>query len=124
MGEVYDALDLLVLTSNNEGTPVTVIEAMVSGIPVVATAVGGVPELLGGGVKGKVLNGVEIAQHGVIIPPGSEAGLARAISIALSDSGPAREAVGRAMEFARERFGRERLVRDIENLYIKSLDMV
>ncbi|MBN1571743.1 MAG: glycosyltransferase [Deltaproteobacteria bacterium] len=123
MGEVYDALDLLVLTSNNEGTPVTVIEAMASGIPVVATAVGGVPELLGGDAKGRMANGIDIVERGIIIPPGKGESLARAISIALSEGGPARETVGRARDFARKNFGSERLVKDIENLYIKSLDV-
>jgi glycosyltransferase involved in cell wall biosynthesis len=47
MGEVYRGLDLLLLTSDNEGTPVTVIEAMAAGVPVISTAVGGVPDIFG-----------------------------------------------------------------------------
>ena len=53
--EVYADLDLLVLSSKNEGTPVVIIEALASGCPVAATNVGGVSELLEGGKYGALL---------------------------------------------------------------------
>jgi len=53
--EVYADLDLLVLSSKNEGTPVVIIEALASGCPVAATSVGGVSELLEGGEYGVLL---------------------------------------------------------------------
>lgn len=123
MGEVYDALDLLALTSNNEGTPVTVIEAMASGIPVVATAVGGVPELLGGDYKGGIADGVDIAERGLMIPPRDGGCLAKALSIVFSNGDMTRDVVERGKEFAHKNFGRQRLTGDIENLYKNSLDM-
>ena len=45
MGAVLSGIDILVLTSLNEGTPVSILEAMGAGKPVVATPVGGIPEL-------------------------------------------------------------------------------
>lgn len=42
----YQCLDLMLLTSQNEGTPVTIIEALASGVPVIAAGVGGVPDVM------------------------------------------------------------------------------
>ncbi len=53
--EVYSDIDLLVLSSRNEGTPVVVIEALASGCPVAATDVGGVAEILESGRNGFIL---------------------------------------------------------------------
>ncbi len=53
--EVYADLDLLVLSSKNEGTPVVIIEALASGCPVAATRVGGVAEILENGAPGHIL---------------------------------------------------------------------
>jgi glycosyltransferase involved in cell wall biosynthesis len=47
MPAVYSEIDTVVLTSKNEGTPVAIIEAMAASRPVIATAVGGVTDLIG-----------------------------------------------------------------------------
>jgi glycosyltransferase involved in cell wall biosynthesis len=52
VGRWYHAFDALLLTSRNEGTPVSAIEALASGRPVVATAVGGVPDVVTDGTDG------------------------------------------------------------------------
>jgi glycosyltransferase involved in cell wall biosynthesis len=54
--EIYADIDILVLTSINEGTPVSLIEAMASGIPVVAVNVGGVPSLVKDSINGYLVN--------------------------------------------------------------------
>lgn len=54
--DIYSDLDLLVLCSKNEGTPVALIEALASGCPVASTKVGGVEELLEGGRIGRLLS--------------------------------------------------------------------
>ena len=52
LGRIYADLDVLVNSSLNEGTPVAAIEAMAAGVPVVATSVGGVPDMIEEGVTG------------------------------------------------------------------------
>jgi len=52
---LYAALDVVVLTSLNEGTPVALIEAIIAGRPVVATDVGGVSEVVHDGVNGSLV---------------------------------------------------------------------
>jgi glycosyltransferase involved in cell wall biosynthesis len=52
LAPVYQAADIFLLTSDHEGTPNVVLEAMACGLPVVATGVGGVPEILQDGIDG------------------------------------------------------------------------
>ena len=52
VGEVYAAVDAFCLTSANEGTPATIIEAQAAGLPVVATNVGGVADIVRDGESG------------------------------------------------------------------------
>jgi glycosyltransferase involved in cell wall biosynthesis len=64
-GSLFAAFDLFVMTSRTEGTPIVLLEAMAAGVPIVATEVGGIPELLGG--------------TGKLVPPESPAVVASAI---------------------------------------------
>jgi glycosyltransferase involved in cell wall biosynthesis len=70
---VYSDMDVLVVASRNEGMPVSVIEALAAGVPVVSTAVGGVPDLLRGG------------DYGRLVPAGDPDALAAAVQAALTE---------------------------------------
>ncbi|MFQ3535269.1 MAG: glycosyltransferase [Aggregatilineales bacterium] len=77
LAAIYGALDCLVLCSKNEGLPSAVIEALVTGVPVVATAVGGVVDMLADG-------------RGILVPPNDASALAAATLRVLHDLPAAR----------------------------------
>lgn len=106
---IYPDLDVLVVSSNNEGTPVSAIEAMAAGCPVVATRVGGLPDLIADG------------QTGCLVPPRDPAALAAGILRLLHDRETARSMGEAAQAMVAERFAVERLCRDVESLYIELL---
>jgi glycosyltransferase involved in cell wall biosynthesis len=102
---IYADLDVLVVSSNNEGTPVSAIEAMASGCPVVATRVGGLPDLIDEG------------ETGCLVPRGDAPALAAAVLRLLRDRESARRIGETARARVAERFTAERLVADIERVY-------
>jgi glycosyltransferase involved in cell wall biosynthesis len=117
MSSVYAGIDLMTLTSHNEGTPVAVIESMASGLPFVALKVGGMPDLMAGAAQER--EGFDVFGNGIMIYSRDVATFARAINLLLQDA-PLRTRMGQAgKEFALGRFSKERLVDDLETLYQK-----
>lgn len=103
--DILAALDVAVSSSNWEGSPLSVLEYMGAGLPTVATAVGGVPDLIVDGV------------HGRLVPPGEPIALAAAIAELLRAPQLAREMGRQARERQRDEFDLESLVRRLERLY-------
>jgi glycosyltransferase involved in cell wall biosynthesis len=116
MPSLYVMLDAVALTSLNEGTPVTLIEAMAAGKPVIATDVGGVRDLLGA-VDTRSCNGYKLARHGILIPSGQRDALAKALLFASENRALLNRMAQQASSFALREFGLERLTRDLDALY-------
>jgi glycosyltransferase involved in cell wall biosynthesis len=117
MPSLYSALDIVVLTSFNEGTPVTLIEAMAAGKPVIATDVGGVRDLFSGIDGKKDPEGYELARNGILIPSGKSAILANALLFIRENRAAALTMSQYARDFVLKRYSMQRLVNDMESLY-------
>ena len=106
---IYADLDVLVVSSHNEGTPVSAIEAMAAGCAVVATRVGGLPDLIDDG------------RTGTLVAPGDPVALATAIGHVLADPTRAEPMRHAARVDVEQRFMASRLVNDLQDLYQKLL---
>jgi glycosyltransferase involved in cell wall biosynthesis len=105
VGDLLAASDLLLFASRTEGMPGSVIEAGVAGLPVVGTALTGVPEVVEDGVTG------------LLVPPGDRDGLRAGLDRLLED-GPLRASMGRAAGVrCRERYGIATVARAYRGLY-------
>lgn len=87
---VHGFFDLAALASRSEGSPNALLEAMAAGRPIVATRVGGIPDLVEHGVSG------------LLVPPGDHSAMAEAL-VALGQSPERRDAMGRAGRQSAER---------------------
>jgi glycosyltransferase involved in cell wall biosynthesis len=119
LDRIYADLDLVVLTSINEGTPVALLEAMASGRAFVSTDVGGVRDLMTG--RSIKQDGFEVFENGILTPRDGKV-LAQAVAY-LMDNPETRRAMGQAgRNFVKGRFSSQRLANDLESLYL-SLDL-
>lgn len=110
MGEFYSTLDIFVLSSLREGSPNVLLEAMACGCAVVATNVGGVPEI------------IEDRASGLLVPPGDEERLAIALSRLVTGSERRQRLSAQARGRIESRFSLERTVAAYERLYSSLLD--
>ncbi len=103
--DLLSAIDLYVITSQREGLPVSLIEAMMAGKPIVATAVGGIPEAISSG------------KDGILIEPARTEQMHETI-LKLIESPDERERLGaNAKEKALRKYSPESVLAKIENLY-------
>ncbi len=103
-GRLYRAFDRFVLSSRTEGTPISLFEAMAAEVPIVATAVGGVPDVLAEGT-------------GWLVPPEDPAALAAALASALEDGGEARRRATNAAARLRDVYGLDQWLDQYDRLY-------
>jgi glycosyltransferase involved in cell wall biosynthesis len=106
--EAFERLSVLVLSSWMENCPMSLLEAMAAGVPTVATAVGGVPEIVSDGA-------------GLLVEPGDDAALASAIARVLDDGALARELAEAGRRRVLERFTAEANAAALLGLYERLL---
>jgi glycosyltransferase involved in cell wall biosynthesis len=104
MVEVASASDLAVLSSDNEGTPVSLIEAAAAGAAAVATRVGGVADVV-------------TPETGILVPAGDSRALGEAVTALATDPAKRRAMGQAARDCVRTRFSIARLLEDVERLY-------
>jgi glycosyltransferase involved in cell wall biosynthesis len=118
----YPALDIVALTSRNEGTPLTLIEAMANERPCVATAVGGVVDLLGDEVASSSERqggraAYSLCERGVLVRPGDAEAFCDGLARLVEDENLRREMGQRGRRFVEQNYSKERLLADIMSLY-------
>ena len=109
MADVYADLDIVALTSRNEGTPVVLIEALASGMPVVSTDVGGVKDV------------VEDGMNGYLVASGDVPGFAKYLLELAKDPEKRREFGRNGRRKVLRKYSKERLIEDIKALYEEAL---
>ncbi len=115
VGDLIPGIDIMVLTSENEGTPLSLIEAMSFGVPFVSTAVGGVVDLAGETIE--TTDQFRICERGIVTEPGSAESVARALIYLAKDGRLRKSLSAQGREFVAGRYSVERLVSDIKGLY-------
>jgi glycosyltransferase involved in cell wall biosynthesis len=101
---LMSALDVLVISSRTEGTPMVLLEAMSAGVPVVSFSVGGIPNVLND-------------EAGWLVTPGDPHALAEAIRQVLLDPAEAKRRASRARAIVATRFGIDQWISSIDALY-------
>jgi glycosyltransferase involved in cell wall biosynthesis len=110
----YPALDICALTSRNEGTPLTLIEAMANARPVIATSVGGVVDLVG---RVEEEGDYNVCERGISVPPYDVDAFAAGLRRLIEDRSLRDRLGSRGFEFVDHNYRKERLLEDIKDLY-------
>ena len=117
LDHIYPALDIVALTSRNEGTPLTLIEAMANARPVISTAVGGVVDLLGQPLALQTDAPFVVRDRGVSVSSGDASEFAAGLDHLVTEAGLRREIGERGLQFVTTQYSKERLLEDIKVLY-------
>jgi len=112
---LYKGLDIVALTSLNEGTPLSLIEGMASGRAVISTRVGGVIDLLG--LMRDDYGGFQVCERGVGVEPGSVESYLNGLLLLARDVGLRKDLAKAGRHFVEEKYNKNRLVDEIKELY-------
>lgn len=110
LAQWYPAMDAFVLPSLTEGTPMVLLEAMATGIPVIATSVGGVPAMISSG------------ENGILVPPGDASRLRDAIQSLASNCDLRERLCANAIHLVRKNHSVGRWAVQIRDVYTSTLE--
>jgi glycosyltransferase involved in cell wall biosynthesis len=115
----YPALDIVALTSLNEGTPLSLIEAMANARPCISTAVGGVIDLLGAEEtqSGETAGGFTVCERGVRTLSGDAEGFLNGLMYLAKDEKLREQLGARGLDFVFASYDKRRLISDIKEVY-------
>jgi glycosyltransferase involved in cell wall biosynthesis len=114
----YQGADIFVLPSLSEGLPLSLLEAMSCGLPVVATIVGGNAEIVDPNLKTKeVVSDYHIGENGVLVNPKDVKGLAEAILKLLNDVDLSKQLGEKARKTVEENYSQEKIINEYIDLY-------
>ncbi|HET6610652.1 MAG TPA: glycosyltransferase, partial [Kofleriaceae bacterium] len=103
--QILAAADALILPSVREGLPLVIPEAMAAGLPVIASAVGGIPDV--------VIDG----ETGFLVPSGDEAALRDRMAVLITDRASGKAMGKRGLDRARATYTRERMASEYQSIY-------
>ncbi|MGQ9603057.1 MAG: glycosyltransferase [bacterium] len=107
---LLSAMDIYLTTSRSEGVPVTLFEAMAAGKPIVATSVGGIPDV------------IEDGKDGILVPSRDPEAIARAIMRLLNDKALAESLVANARKKFLENYSTQAVLSKMENIYAELIE--
>ncbi|MGQ9823394.1 MAG: glycosyltransferase family 4 protein [Desulfotomaculales bacterium] len=107
--DIFTVFDIFVLPSFTEGFPLVLLEALAAGRPVVATRVGGIPEIVTDG------------HTGFLVKSGDPGELARAIAVLLDNPQIARTIARNGQDYVKSNFSAERMVKSVQEEYVSVL---
>ena len=113
----YQAAHIFVLPSLSEGMPLSLLEAMSCGLPVVATLVGGNAEVLDSHGGKAIVSHCHIGENGILVNPRDVEGLAEALLKLSKDEDLSRQLGKRARKLVEEKFSQEKIVNEYMDLY-------
>lgn len=120
VARLVGGMDIVALTSLNEGTPLSLIEAMAAGKTVVAAPVGGVVDLLGDAIER--FDGFDVCQRGISVTRRTPVDFASALIYAAENEKLRSRLFSEGRQFVQENYSVDRLERDIEKLYSELLN--
>lgn len=114
---VYAGIDIVALTSLNEGTPLSLIEGMASGKAVISTTVGGVADLLGKEVDKR--DGFVVYERGIGVAPNDVDGFVKGLIYLVKNERLRDELAANGRDFVLSNYSKDRMVNDLRLLYRK-----